>query len=156
MKDEKIDFIFSSDLARAADTAKEIAKFHPEAQIMFVEQLRERDIGEFTGKKKSDFGWGKEDFKITFLDNDKAETMEQLFNRAENFIKKTIAKHYKNTVLFVGHNGINKALLAAITGKTHKNIDDIENQRNTSLNIIEIDKNRNRKIHLYNNTEHLK
>ncbi|GBE19836.1 glucosyl-3-phosphoglycerate phosphatase [archaeon BMS3Abin17] len=28
LKDEKIDYIFSSDLARASDTAKEIHKFH--------------------------------------------------------------------------------------------------------------------------------
>ena len=53
LKDEKIDFIYSSDLARASDTAKEIASFHPHAPIKFVEDLRERNLGEFQGKKKS-------------------------------------------------------------------------------------------------------
>lgn len=36
LKDEKIDFIYSSDLDRAANTAKEIAKFHPDVPIEFV------------------------------------------------------------------------------------------------------------------------
>ncbi|MEJ2267962.1 MAG: histidine phosphatase family protein [Nanoarchaeota archaeon] len=42
LKDEKLDVIFSSDLDRASDTAKEIAKFHSEVPIYLVEDLRER------------------------------------------------------------------------------------------------------------------
>jgi len=41
LKDEKIDYIYSSDLARAADTAKEIAKYHPDTPIKFVKDMRE-------------------------------------------------------------------------------------------------------------------
>jgi broad specificity phosphatase PhoE len=52
LKEERIDFIYSSDLARASDTAKAIAKYHPNTPIEFVEELRERDLGEFQGKKK--------------------------------------------------------------------------------------------------------
>ena len=55
LKNEKIDFIFSSDLTRASDTAKEIAKFHPKTPITFVKELRERNLGEFQGKKKNEF-----------------------------------------------------------------------------------------------------
>ena len=50
LKDEKIDFIYSSDLKRAADTAKEIAKYHPDIPIEFTKELRERNLGEFQGK----------------------------------------------------------------------------------------------------------
>ena len=46
LKDEKIDVIFSSDLARAADTAKEIAKFHPNIPLELTKDIRERFLGE--------------------------------------------------------------------------------------------------------------
>lgn len=42
LKNEKIDAIYSSDLARTSDTAKEIAKFHPTIPIEFVKELREK------------------------------------------------------------------------------------------------------------------
>lgn len=56
LKDETIDYIYSSDLARAADTAKEIAKFHTETPIKFTEELREIYLGSFQGKKRADMG----------------------------------------------------------------------------------------------------
>ena len=58
LKEEKIDFIYSSDLARAADTAKEIAKFHPNISINFTKELRERNLGELQGRKASEFAGG--------------------------------------------------------------------------------------------------
>ena len=59
LKDEKIDAIYSSDLKRAADTAKEIAKLHPDAGFHLVKELREGDSGSFTGKKSSEVDWSK-------------------------------------------------------------------------------------------------
>ncbi len=46
LKKEKINFIFSSDLARASDTAKEIHKFHPKTPIKFVKELRKWNLKE--------------------------------------------------------------------------------------------------------------
>jgi broad specificity phosphatase PhoE len=43
LKNEKIDFIYSSDLKRASDTAKEIAKYHPHISIKLTQELRERN-----------------------------------------------------------------------------------------------------------------
>lgn len=156
LKDEKIDYIFSSDLARASDTAKEIAKFHPNTPIQFVEDLRERHFGEFQGKNKTDLGWG-ENSHASFYETIKGgETMKELYGRAEKFLHKIISKHYKDTVLLVGHNGINKALIAIITDKKYEDLKTIETQHNTSINIFEVDENRNHKIHILNNIEHLK
>ena len=55
-KDEKFDYIFSSDLTRAVDTAKEIKKFHQNIPIKFTKELRERNLGELQGVKKSELG----------------------------------------------------------------------------------------------------
>ena len=155
LKGEKIDFIYSSDLTRASDTAKEIAKFHPHTPIEFVEELRERDIGEYTGKKKSDFGWEIKDMKVTTLDTKNGETVEQYYNRAKSFLHRTFLNHLNSTILLVGHNGINKALVAVILGKDYENVKNMENQHNTSISIFEVDENKNHKIHLLNDIKHL-
>jgi len=155
LKDEGIDFIYSSDLARSADTAREISRFYPDTPIEFVEDLRERNLGEFQGKKKSDFGWDAKDYKATSLEPIGGETMEQVYDRAKSFLHKVISKHGRDTVLFVGHNGINKALIAVITGKSHGDIKNIENQHNTSINVFEIDEDGKHKIHVSNCIKHL-
>lgn len=155
LKDEEIDFIYSSDLARSANTAREIYKFHPDIPIEFVEDLRERNLGEFQGKKKSDFGWGAKDYKATSLEPKEGETMKEMYDRAKSFLHKVITKHHKDTVLFVGHNGINKALIAVITGESHKDIRGIDNQHNTGVNIFEVDEDGKHKIHVFNCTKHL-
>ena len=56
LKSEKIDYIYSSDLARAKDTTKEIIKFHQNVPIEYVKELRERNLGEFEGKTKKEIG----------------------------------------------------------------------------------------------------
>jgi len=73
LKDEKINYIYSSDLARASDTTKEILKYHPDAPVKFVKNLREKFLGSWQGKKKTDLGFGKGK-SITVMCPDDAET----------------------------------------------------------------------------------
>lgn len=155
LKDEKIDFIFSSDLARSADTTKEIIEFHPNIPVAFVKDLRERCFGELEGKKIIDLNLGQKDFTTKMGDMSGGESIEQLYKRVENFLHQILSKHHKDNVLFVGHNGTNKALIAVITGKKHESIQEIENQHNTSISIFEIDEDKNHKIHLLNCIKHL-
>lgn len=155
LKNERIDFIFSSDLARASDTTKEIAKFHPKTPIEFVKNLRERNLGEFQGRKKSDFGWDIKDYKTTYVQPKNGETIEELCNRAESFLHEIINKHHNDTVLFVCHGGIGKALIAAITGKKHSELKTMEGLQNTSISIFEIDEDKNHKILCFNCIKHL-
>ena len=57
LKSEKLDFIYSSDLERAAATARAIVRFHPDIQIEFVEDLRERYLGTWQGQRREDLGF---------------------------------------------------------------------------------------------------
>ncbi|MBT3406222.1 histidine phosphatase family protein [Candidatus Woesearchaeota archaeon] len=57
LKDENIDAIYSSDLARTADTTKEIAKFHPDVPVFYVAELREGDLGEYAGMSVDKMDW---------------------------------------------------------------------------------------------------
>ena len=156
LKKEKIDYIYSSDLARVADTAKEIAKFHPDIPIKFVKELRERYLGKFQGKRKCDFGLDKEEFIQKIISkNDNVETKEEIYQRAKNFLDRIIHKHKNDTILFVGHGGINKVIISVITNKSAEEVFDIENLHNTSISIYEIDEDKNHKVHLFNCKKHL-
>jgi len=154
LKDEKIDFIYSSDLDRASDTAKEIAKFHPDIPIEFVKDLREKFLGEWQGKSKKELGFTTNTSVAGIFPKD-GETSEELFNRASNFLHKILSKHLNDTVLFAGHSGINKAMIVVITGKNPEEIKSIENQQNTSISVFEIDEDKNHKIHVFNCINHL-
>lgn len=157
LRDEKIDFIYSSDLARAADTANRIAEYHPNTPIKFVRELRERNMGEFQGKKKSDIDWYKKrkHYSELGIKPKDGESLEELYGRAKRFLYDALRKHKNDAVLFVGHNGINKALVCAIANRPASEISKMKNFDETSITIIEIDEEKNHKIHLYNCTKHL-
>jgi len=155
MKNEKIDFIYSSDLARAKDTAEEIAKFHTNVPLKFVKELRERNLGEFEGKTRAEAGLVGENAAIRFAKPKYGESTEQLFNRAKDFVFKILKEHPNDTVLFVCHNGIKKALVCAITGKETKDITSIEGFKNTAVSIFEINPNKKYVIHTFNCAKHM-
>lgn len=77
LKDEKIDHIYSSDLARAADTAELIAEYHPNTPLDMIEELRERDAGELEGTDIADI-----DDDLTEFPS--AESTSELYERAKD------------------------------------------------------------------------
>lgn len=155
LKHEKIDIIYSSDLARTADTIKEIVKFHPNIPVHFVKELRERNLGEFQGKKEIEVPWVLEKGKKAFPPVKQGESREEMYNRAKNFLEKIFNKHKNKTVLFAGHDGINKALFCVIRGKPADHIREVQDFGNTSITIFDIDDKKNHKIHVFNCTQHL-
>ncbi len=52
LQSEKIDVIYASDLQRVVDTTREITSYHPDTEVIFTKELRERDLGEFQGQNK--------------------------------------------------------------------------------------------------------
>jgi probable phosphoglycerate mutase len=147
LKKEKIDAIYSSDLARAADTAKEIAKYHKKTPINFVQKLREADLGSFTGKCSKNVDWDNRP--------DNIESAVSMQKRAKKLLDKVYNKYPDKTVLFVGHNGINKAMIGVILNKSADQLEEIGNQFNTSVNIFEIREDKKHVIHLMNCVKHL-
>jgi len=146
LKDEKIDAIYSSDLARAADTARIVAKYHPNTKIEFVQDLRERDMGDFSGKPKI------EDWIKKILAN--AETLDHQQKRVKGFLDKVYQKHKYETVLFVAHGGTNLSLISAVLGKPPEYIKQLDQQKSTAVNMIEINEKDN-KIVCLNCDKHL-
>lgn len=147
LREECIDAIYSSDLARSADTAKIIAKHHPQVPLQLIRELREADLGSNTGKKNIPPYWQQRAAN--------AETPEQLFNRAKEFLEMLYQRYPRGNVICVGHAAINKALIAVLMGKTAGAIVDMPTQSNTAVNICEFREDGNHTIHLLNCTTHL-
>jgi broad specificity phosphatase PhoE len=159
LKDEKIDVIYSSDLARAAETTKIIAKLHPGVPIEFVKALREMNFGEFQGKKIADINWDiilKEYISDTNKSPGKGESLSDVYSRANKFINNVTRMHRNKTVLLSCHNEIKKAVICAITGKTPSDIFRMKTFGKTSVSIFEINEDKSHKIHCLNCTKHLK
>jgi|DewCreStandDraft_4_1066084.scaffolds.fasta_scaffold02004_13 broad specificity phosphatase PhoE len=112
----KFDYIFSSDLSRAYETAgiiKKLTGFN--GKIIKSKELRERNYGSFEGKeyellrhKKSNFD-GEKDIKF--------------FKRINSFFD-SIIKNYKNKdIVIVTHGGVVRQIIAYILGlKDYKRI----------------------------------
>lgn len=146
LKSEKIDYIYSSDLKRAADTAKEIAKNHPETKIRFVENLREIDFGDWTGKTYSEV-----DFK-TVPDN--SEPAQKLQDRMYDFIEELYKIHKNQRILLVSHGGSISTVLAKLLDRPAEDLFEIR-LGNTAINEIEVTEDKNHILHLMNCTKHL-
>lgn len=146
LKNEKIDAIYSSDLARASDTAKEIAKFHPDAKLFFAQELREKDQGSLTGKLMKDIDWSKP------RDTEKSESMTK---RAKIIFEKAYKKYKEQTAVFVSHGGLINVLTSLITNKSLEDIKKMNSPKNTAVSIFEIKEDKNHEIIVLNCDKHL-
>lgn len=155
LKDEKFDVIFSSDLERTVNTAKEIVKFHPEVPIYFVEDLRERALGDLEGKTQDEVGWSNQEKRKDIVTKANAELIPNLVNRAKMFNEKVLEKFLGKKVLLVGHGGINTAIMANILNKEWLSFFNNYKPKNTAVTIFEFDKNKKPKLVLMNCVKHL-
>ena len=158
---DKVDAIYSSDLARAKITAQlTAAKFGLTVQPMA--DFREVDFGEWEGKYFADLEKTDADrLKIFYTQPDKlkldgAETFQQAQSRAMNRLKQVIDAHEnggENHVVIAAHGSINRLMLCAILEIPIKNIWRL-NQFNTAVNIFRVDDG-NFTVRLINGTAHL-
>jgi broad specificity phosphatase PhoE len=153
LSEEKMDVILSSDLARALDTAKTIAKFHKGVPLEEKEILRERYLGKFQGKTKADFKIPAENPIDDYVTKEIGESHEEFMERARKIIE-MIGKRPEKKILIVCHNGIGRTIIGTLLGKTMEEINKIE-LGNTSISIFEGEIG-DLKLKLLDSTEHLK
>ena len=107
LKDEPLDVVVCSDLARSYDTAKAVAQMHhlvPQPTSL----LREMDWGIYTGESLEDVDW-------YHLPNG-VESVEQLYQRAGQFIAYLREKYAGKRLLAVGHGAFNRAIQVWLKG----------------------------------------
>jgi broad specificity phosphatase PhoE len=108
LADEPIDAVYSSDLARAHDTARLIADAHG-LQVETLPELRERDFGTWEGLTDDEVfirfpqartgSWGD------------AETKEELEARIRDAMGRIASRHPEGRVLVVTHGGPLRVLI---------------------------------------------
>lgn len=113
----KADAIFSSDLGRAVKTANEIAKYQ-HARVYYSKALRERKVGTFEGRKRSEFheyrrsqGIEEHSFRPSG-----GENYADVKRRAVSFIRRVYKKYRNGTVIIVTHGVVIRALVSSYAG----------------------------------------
>lgn len=144
LKNDKIDAIFSSDLKRAIETTKEIVRKHPGIPVHYTKRLRERNLGSYQGKHSKHVDWENQPHDI--------ETLQQMQDRAKNFLHKVYNKNKNKTVLFVTHGGIGRSLISVILDKPADKIFEMEKIKNTAIYIFEIGEDLRGNVILADNT----
>lgn len=173
LKNEKIETIYSSDLKRAKETAKKIAKFH-NLEVIQDKRLREYDFGDwmdlFSAKEKHEGEWTKQEnvwegwkvYKLTEAKKQNilpeevkipgGESQKDILNRVNSFLEDVNKKHSGNIVV-VAHSGANKIFFGAIKHTPLEKIYDHQ-QTNTGLNELEFIHGKWH-VHKINCTKHL-
>jgi len=148
LKDEKIDLIVSSDLARALDTAKVVAEFHPGVELVLDERLRERFWGEFDGKTPEEVGCPKNKLIWDYATEESAVEDGNIFFARARALVEDVLKRPEENILLVGHNWICKAVLENLLGV--RDLREIVGLKNTSVSVFE-----DGEMKLLNCVEHL-
>lgn len=147
MKNEEWDYIYSSDLTRALDTARAIGRVK-DIEVKTDQRLREMNCGLIEGTTEQDrvgkwgYAWSKLDLGI--------ESTDSIITRGMDCITEISEKHPDQKILIVSHG----ALLGLTLKKLIPHIDTEEHLENTSLTILNKIDNR-WDCQLYNCIQHL-
>ena len=147
LKNIKFSVIYSSPLARALDTARIIGK-NQDTEITLADELKEIDLGPWTGLHFSECNYDGPLPK-------RMETRESLLVRAKIIVDRAYSRYPNQTVLFVSHSGILRALITVILNKGEEFLKSMIDQKNTALNFFEIFEDKNHVVHLLNDDSHL-
>lgn len=158
LKDEKIDFAYSSDLIRSKETAEEILHFHPSVPLICTQELREVSAGKHEGLPINRDPKIKENYHDHFHNYkpQEGESFAEAQVRILKFYNLLLQKHKGKTVLIVSHGGVLGALILALL-KRPINWEEYDKHRpqNAAISILEVDDNKEHKIHKLNFIGHL-
>ena len=154
LKDEKIDVIYSSDLKRAINTAKEIQKFH-NVDLISEEGLREQNLGCYEGGPIDDYredvrglGDSWSDFKP-----EGGESKKELLARVAEVFERITEENEDKNIVFVSHGGSLFSLMHHIKCETMNEHSEYWHS-NTGVTYLEKEGDK-WNIVKYNDTEHL-
>ncbi len=123
LKDERLDAVVSSDLARSYETALAVAKRHgltPHPTPL----LREMDWGVYTGQRLDDVDWLNLPPSV--------ESVKALYQRATDFIRYLQDNFPDRQIVAIGHGAFNRAIIAYLEGKKAIEMIDLPIMENTT------------------------
>lgn len=121
LKDERISAIYSSDLKRALETAREIASHH-KLTVNIEKDLREMDQGELEGLRFSEIRERYDHVLTQWRESPETlklpmgESLAGLQERALRVFNKILERHSGETVVTVSHNLTITTLLCKFSG----------------------------------------
>jgi broad specificity phosphatase PhoE len=114
-----VDVIYSSDLARARETAEIVAE-RVDLPVHLDPRLRERSFGAWEGKTgpeiESEFAAAHAQWLAGGPGADDAEPFAEFAARVESFLAEVVARHPDETVLIVAHGGSIRVIHARAQG----------------------------------------
>jgi broad specificity phosphatase PhoE len=114
-----VDVIYSSDLARARETAEIVAE-RVDLPVHLDPRLRERSFGAWEGKTgpeiESEFAAAHAKWLAGGPGADDAEPFAEFAARVESFLAEVVARHPDETVLIVAHGGSIRVIHARAQG----------------------------------------
>lgn len=158
---QHVDKIYSSDLSRAADTAKILAVKFNAMPVKTTPELRETNFGEWEGKSISELiEESPKVFGKFFTAPEKChppngETFLQCQARLMNVIKNIIAENENQNIIVVSHGAAIRLILGAVLNMPINKMWTIS-QFNMALNVLRVDDGSftvelvNSTLHLYN------
>ncbi|WP_227938002.1 histidine phosphatase family protein [Alkalihalobacillus deserti] len=159
LKDIQLDYIYSSDLIRALDTARVIAKIKKQTVNEWA-KVREVHLGPLQGLSRSEIyeRFPEAGEKSILTSGVKGtETVEELTARCKYVVDQLQRAHKSDHVAIVSHGGfISILLMYLLTGEQWHTLHRPFQIGNTSISHIEWPKNRQKPlIHYINRTGHL-
>lgn len=122
LRNEPLDVIYTSPLRRARDTASEIAVYHPGKGPLSDPRLNELHMGIFDGLLPSEARRDSEEDYAAREANKfgyripGGESYRMLIERVAPFVRDMREEYRDGNVCIVGHQGLNRALLAVLFG----------------------------------------
>lgn len=160
LKKEKIDYVYTSDLSRAVETAQEVVQYHPHLSLIYSSQIRERSYGIYDGKHRDLYlaAWKKTAVTYFEFKPEGGESIIEAQQRALQFYQTLFVKHRQETVLLVSHGSFIRTLIAVMLHES-SNYSDAEyfksGPHNTGVNIINVDKDGRCTVEVLNCIKHL-
>lgn len=156
---EKLDFIYSSDLCRAWETAEIIAEPHGK-QVQFVPGMRELNFGVWEGLTYGEIERGYPELVKIWRESPhlltlpQGESFEILRDRSVGAIETLLKTHPGNTIAVVTHGGTIAASICGLLGEPLSHMWNYK-QQNTAVNIL-TQSSQGIKLDIFNDISHLK
>jgi len=122
LADETIDIIYTSDLARAADTAEAVRRRRPDTRLLKTPLLRERNWGALEGLTRDEIKTGFPDDAARLASGDPdyapagGESKNQVRTRVQGLLDSLVRENQGKTILVVTHGGICAMALRIVLG----------------------------------------
>ena len=118
---EEVDFIYSSPLKRAVETAMAIAS-RRKLEVNTVENLNDFHFGDWQGLSRSEVAEQYPELYRDWLDTPEqvkipgGESLEDVRQRAVPFVEDAIMRCGEGRIVFVSHRVVNKVLVCGLMG----------------------------------------